>query len=668
MNIFEARMDELYNQIEHHARLYYEKDEPEISDFEYDALFRELVALEREHPEFSRPDSPTHKVGGSASNLFTPVEHAVPMLSLDNVFDNQELADFFGKLDRENENDSYVCEMKIDGIAVSLLYENGEFVQGATRGDGRVGEDVTENLREIDSIPKKLRIDSRLEIRGEVLMTLESFRNLNQIREENGEKVFANPRNAAGGNLRKASRNVDPKSRRGLDFFAYYLVDAEKFGVKTQSDALKFMADLGLPVQAAYQVCENLSEVGEFISNWHEKRFELDYVTDGVVIKLNDLTQWNAIGATSHAPRWAVAFKYPPEEAITKILEINISIGRTGVLTPVAILEPVNLAGTIVKRAGLHNADEISRKDIRVNDVVRIRKAAEIIPEVVAVEKASRTGQEVIFEMPKRCPACNSEIVRLPDEVAYRCPNRASCPAQLRETIKYFASRDGMNIKGIGSRLSVQLVESGLVKILSDIYELKVDDISRFSRMGEKLARKIISEIEQSKTRPVSSLIAAIGIRHIGKTVAELLVDRFANLEALMNADESEIANIPGMGEVRARSVRAFFQDSENVRLIRRFEELGVNTGNSESGSQTQAQLFGKIFVFTGTLSSFTREEAAERVKNLGAKVSSSVSSKTDYVVAGEKAGSKLSRAESLGVKILSESEFLALLASYNIA
>ena len=666
MNIFQSRMEELYTLIERHARLYYDEDSPEISDSEYDSLVRELSQLEKDFPEFSRKDFLTHKVGGSPSNLFAPVTHKIPMLSLDNVFDNNELEDFFTRIPNENLS-NYVCEMKIDGLAVSLIYEDGKFIQGATRGDGKTGEDVTENLRAIKSIPEVLVNfpSGRVEIRGEVLMTLDSFNKLNSEREENGENPFANPRNAAAGSLRQSAKNNDIISKRGLDFFAYYLVEAENFGIKTQNDALNYISEMGLPVQKAWKTCENLNEVFDFINHWHNERFNLNYVTDGVVVKINDLTKWNIIGATSHAPRWAIAFKYPPEEALTKILDIKISIGRTGVLTPVAILEPVRLAGTLVKRAGLHNFDEIQRKDIRIFDTVRVRKAAEIIPEVISVEKNSRSGNEKIFKIPTHCPACNSEIVRLPGEVAFRCPNRASCPAQLKESIKYFASRDGMNIKGIGNRLSLQLVENGRVKILSDIYELKVNDISGFNRMGVKLAQKILDEIQASKNRPLASLIAALGIRYIGKNAAELLAHHFKSIDAIKNADESEIADINGIGAVSAKSVKSFFDDEANLELLRRFKALGIkmNDLDKDSDNVFNGKLSGKTFVFTGTLLNLTRDDASNKVKSLGANVSNSVSSKTDYVVAGDKPGSKYDKALKLGITILNEQEFFKLLA-----
>ncbi|MBQ9419061.1 MAG: NAD-dependent DNA ligase LigA, partial [Synergistaceae bacterium] len=419
MENFAQRINELYELIEHHADLYYNNDAPEISDFEYDGLVRELKTLEEQHPDLARKDFLTHRVGGKASELFAKVDHASPMLSLDNVFDADELANFF---ERINHNHNFTCEMKIDGLAVSLIYEDGVFVRGATRGNGYTGEDVTANLALIDSVPKKL-IDApkgRVEVRGEVLMTLDRFRAVNTLREERGENSFANPRNAAAGTLRQSEKNNHVIMERGLDIFLYYLVDAEGFGVTKQSDALKWLEARGLPVQKAWSFCESLEDVKNFISRWQTERDNLNYVTDGVVIKLDDLTQWREIGATSHAPRWAVAYKYPPEEAKTKIIKIEISVGRTGVLTPVAVLEPVRLGGTQVQRAGLHNADYISKLDIRVGDVVKVRKAAEIIPEVIEVEKNLRTGDERAFTMPTHCPACGSEIVKIPGEVAHR--------------------------------------------------------------------------------------------------------------------------------------------------------------------------------------------------------------------------------------------------------
>lgn len=648
-------MNELYDTIEHHAGLYYDKDAPEISDAEYDNLVRELNNLERDYPEYARKNFLTHHVGGSPSSLFAKVNHEMPMLSLDNVFDFSELETFFARTGHEN---NFVCEMKIDGLAVSLIYEDGVFIQGATRGNGYIGEDVTENLMLIDSVPKRLKNApaGKIEVRGEVLMTLERFNALNKIREERGENLFANPRNAAAGTLRQSSKNNHVISERGLDIFLYYLVNPEKYNITSQHDALNWLASHGLPVQSAWEICEKISDAENFISHWQNERYKLNYVTDGVVIKLDDLTQWPSIGSTSHAPRWAAAYKYPPEEARTKLIDIKISVGRTGVLTPVAILEPVRLAGTQVQRAGLHNADEIARKDIRIGDIVRVRKAAEIIPEIICSEPESRKGGEIIFFMPSKCPVCNSEILRLPEEAAYRCTNRASCPAQLVEGLKYFASRSGMDIRGLGKSLAEKLVNSGKVSRLSDIYYLGISDFMELEKIGKKSAQNIISQIEASKKRSLTNLITALGILNVGQNAAELLVNYFGSMDAIKNASEEEISMIDGIGGVIAHSVHEFFANVENLKMIDDFKNMGFSMKNESAKSGV---LEGKIFVFTGTLSSMTREQAGERVKRLGGVVSSSVSGKTDYVVAGDKPGSKFAKAEKLGIKILSEQEFL---------
>ena len=648
-------MNELYKLVKYHAGLYYDQDSPEISDAEYDSLVRELKQLENDYPQFSRRDSPTQTVGGEASSLFAKVEHVTPMLSLDNVFTPEELVNFFDRINAEG----FVCEMKIDGLAVSLIYEDGVFIRGATRGNGRVGEDVTENLMLVDAVPKKLinAPAGRVEVRGEVLMTNERFNAVNAVRESKGEKLFSNPRNAAAGTLRQSAKNNHVIAERGLDIFLYYLVDAEKFGVTTQEGALMWLASHGLPVQSAYKFCETLDGVKEFIYHWQNERYTLNYHTDGVVVKLNDITSWPEIGATSHAPRWAVAFKYPPEEARTRLTNIEISIGRTGVLTPVAILDPVTLAGTQVSRATLHNADEISRKDIRIGDIVRVRKAAEIIPEIIDSDKESRTGTEKIFMMPGKCPACNSEIVRIADEAAYRCPNRASCPAQLSESLKYFASRDGMNIKGIGRKLAEKLTASGKIHSLSDIYTLTAEDWMTLDKISTKSAKNLLAELESSKSRPFVNLITALGIPDTGKNTAGLIINHFGNIDALMNATEDELSRIDGVGEVIARSVHEFFRNDDNRKMIENFRAMGFNMGGE---IQTVSnKLEGKIFVFTGTLETMTRNEAAERVMSFGGLFSNSVTLKTSYLVAGENPGSKLRKAESLGVTILTEQEFL---------
>ena len=653
MDIFQARMNELYALIEHHAELYYDRDAPEIPDSEYDELVRELSALERDYPQYARKDFLTHKVGGQVSTLFAPVKHEVPMLSLDNVFDTDSLAGFFTRIKQEN---GFVCEMKIDGLAVSLVYEDGEFVRGATRGDGTTGEDVTENLRAIEAVPQHLKDApaGRVEVRGEVFMSLERFNAINS----RTDKPFANPRNAASGTLRQ--KNSQIVAERGLDLFLYYLVEAEKLGVTRQSTALEWMHEHGLPVQEAFRYCESFGEVKAFVEEWQEKRHTLGYITDGVVVKLDDLTSWPEIGATSHAPRWAVAYKYPPEEARTHVLNITVSVGRTGVLTPVAVLEPVRVGGTVVQRATLHNADEIARKDIRVGDAVHVRKAAEIIPEVVSVDTSARTGQEQPFTMPSVCPACGSEVVRLQGEAAIRCPNRSSCPAQLREALIYFASRDGMNIKGIGRVLADKLIDSGKVKCLSDIYTLTLQDWTSFDKICTKSAENILAQLEASKSRPLVNLVTALGILYVGRNTAGLLVEHFGSLDALMTASQDDIAAVDGVGDVIAEAVYDFFRNSGNVKVIEDFRAMGF-TMKGDTPAKKQ-MLTGKVFVFTGTLPSMTRDEAGERVKALGGRVSGSVSRKTSYVVAGEDTGSKLSKAESLGIKILGGSEFLEML------
>ena len=526
------RMDELYEILARHAHLYYDLDSPEISDFEYDALVRELLELELKHPELIHANSPTKRVGGAASSKFKKITHKMPMLSLDNVFSLSELENFYARLNLNINKDIFTCEMKIDGAAVSLIYQDGKFIRGATRGDGKIGEDITENLKAVKSLPKVIKAQGLVEVRGEVLMKWPSFNNLNKAREAKGESLFANPRNAASGTLRQLDANI--VAERGLDIFLYYLVDAEAHGVKSQSDALSWLAENNLPVQPVWQKCIGLEQVNNFILNWQDKRAELDYVTDGAVVKLDDLTLWPAIGATSHAPRWAVAYKYPPEAARSKILSIDISVGRTGVLTPVANLEPVRLSGTQVSRAGLHNFEEIKRKDIRVGDVVKVRKAAEIIPEIIEVEKNLRTGSEEVFKEPETCPACGERVVKIKGEAALRCVNRAACPAQLKESIVYFASH--LNIMGLGDKLAEQLAASGKIKFLSDLYNLNLSDWSSFDKMGVKSANKILAELEKSKMQPAANLIAALGIRYVGKAAAEILCSNFNDLNELKNA------------------------------------------------------------------------------------------------------------------------------------
>lgn len=660
MKPYENRMDELYETIERHAKLYYEEDSPVIPDTEYDALLRELTELERAHPEYARPDSPTRRVGGAVLNSFAKIKHEQPMLSLDNVFDEGELRAFAARLSLEKP--SFVCEMKIDGLAVSVVYEDGVFVRGVTRGDGKVGEDVSENIRTLKNLPMKLKGDAaefagRVELRGEVIMTREQFAALNKAREENEEPLFANPRNAAAGSLRQLDSRVT--AARGLSAFLYYIVDARERGVTTQSEALRLLKKWGLPVQSAWEVC-SLDEAVAFIETWRDKRRELDYATDGVVLKLDDINFWEELGATSHAPRWAIAYKYPPETVYTRVLGIEVSVGRTGALTPVANLEPAQVGGTTVSRASLHNEDEVHRKDVRVGDRVKIHKAAEIIPEIIEVDKSARTGAEVPFEMPCLCPACDSPVVRLPGEVVLRCSNRASCPAQLKEGLRYFASRACMDIRGLGDKLAEQLIESRLVQNLADVYALDMDKLLTLDRMAEKSAQNLLTSLENSKKRDASALLAALGIRLVGRRAAELLVENFGSVDAMRRATEEELSGVDGIGGEIASSVAAFFRVATNVELLRRLESCGLNMKGAFAARPAEGLPFsGMTVVFTGELPTLSRSSAEEKVKSLGGKATSGVSSKTGLVVAGENAGSKLSKAEKLGVRIVDEAEFL---------
>lgn len=654
------RYQDLKEAIAGHDYLYYVLDRPEIDDDGYDALMRELLRLEAEQPSLISPDSPSRRVGGKPLDGFEKVRHSQPMLSLDDVFDLQELEGYLRRAQGSAEPFPWACELKIDGLAVSLTYVEGVFVKGATRGDGTVGEDVTSNLLTVKSLPLKLKgpVPHTLEVRGEIYLSKRRFARLNEEREELGEPLFANPRNAAAGGLRQ----LDPKiaAARGLDLFVYYVVDPSSLGLESQGEVLRWLEDRGFPVQRAWKLCEGLEQVKDFISLWQEDRFSLPYVTDGVVVKADPLSQWERLGRTARAPRWAVAYKYPPEEKATRLIDIEISVGRTGALTPVAILDPVNLAGSVVRRASLHNQDEISAKDVRIGDTVVIRKAGEIIPEIVSVDLSRRTGSEEPFEMPQFCPVCGSKAVRLPDEAALRCPNR-SCPAQMNEEIRHFASRGCMDIRGLGERVAAQLVESGLVKDLADIYEIKEEQLASLDRMGPKSASNLVLAIRASRDRPLSALIAGLGIRHVGKGVADILADRYRSMEAIGMASAEELAQVDGIGPVIGASVVAFFSDLKNKETLRRLKDLGVKL-ESEGVFSKGNSLEGLTFVFTGELERSSRAEAQDLVKSLGGKATSSVSKKTDYVVAGASAGSKLDKALSLGVSVLDEEGFYSLL------
>ena len=670
----QKRIEELKKEIERHNYLYYVLDQPEITDEEYDRLLKELKKLEESFPEFASPDSPTQRVGGRPREEFSKVVHEVPMLSLENAFSKDELRQFFMRAENllGMEIPSYCCEPKIDGLAVSLVYENGVFVGGSTRGDGIIGEDVSENLKTIRSVPLRLRVnvDGTLEVRGEVFMSKKSFEELNENREEEGLPLFANPRNAAAGSLRQ----LDPRvtSRRKLGFFAYQVVNPMKLKLKSQWDALQWLKEAGFLIQGEEVRAQSFEDVWEYIESLQERRHDLPYVIDGAVVKIDDFSLWEKVGKTAKAPKWAVAYKFPAEEKLTKVKDIIVSVGRTGALTPVAILEPVIIGGTVVQRASLHNADEIKRKDVRVGDFVWVRKAGEIIPEVVRVEKSKRPEGALPFKMPDACPVCKSPTVKLPGEVVIRCPNR-SCPAQILEGLKHFVSRAGMDIKGLGDKIIRQLVEKKLVFDFADLYNLDLDTLSNLTLVGEKNERKvgrkaaatILRAIENSKNRTLKNLISALGIRYVGEKVAEELAAHFGSLDAIMSAQEETLLLVPGVGDRIASSIYAFFRDENNLRLVEKLKNAGLKLKTEEKEKKTSGALEGMTFVFTGELKRAKRHEAEEMVKSLGGKATSSVSSRTTFVVVGENPGSKLQKAQNLGVKLLTEEEFWSMIGKH---
>ncbi|MDD4159820.1 MAG: NAD-dependent DNA ligase LigA [Synergistaceae bacterium] len=658
------RVSELRAELKRHAELYYVQDSPEISDFEYDQLLRDLAAAEEKYPELQTADSPTHRVGGAPREGFVKVEHSEPMMSLDNALDIGELRAFYVKMAQALGMGSVqvLCEPKIDGLAVSLIYEDGLFISGATRGDGRVGEDITSNLRTIKSLPLSLleAPAGRLEIRGEICMDKKGFAALNAAREDAGESLFANPRNAAAGSVRQ----LDPKvtAARKLKIYLYQIVEPQRHGVKSQEEMLETIRRLGLPVQGSERLCSNIEEIEKYLEEWTVKRFEHPIDTDGVVVKLNDIGLRSMLGATSKAPRWAIAFKFPPEQKVTRIIDIEITVGRTGTLTPTAVLEPVHLSGTVVKRAILHNQDDIDRKDIRIGDYVLVHKAGEIIPEVIRVEKERRPEGTAPFLIPDRCPVCGSKAVRLIGESAVKCTNR-SCPAQIKEGISHFASRSAMDIRGLGEKIVALLVEKEIVSDFADLYRISENELIPLGRMGEKSARNIMEALEKSKKRPLGALINALGIRNVGVRTANDLAEKFRSIEALSETavnKTAELESAEGIGPVIAESLRTFFVEPHNVHVIERLKDAGVNMvidTPAEAGDDLPWK--GLKFVLTGELSSMTRPEAAEKIRALGGTTSDSVSRKTDFVVTGEKPGSKLLKARTLGIDILEEEDFI---------
>ena len=661
-----ALIQKLRKEIERHNRLYYEKAKPEISDLEYDRLIKQLERLEKEHPELASKSSPTQRVGGSLQKAFTSVEHPVPMLSIDNTYSKEEVEDFDKRL-RKNlpeEAIEYVMELKIDGVSLSLLYRKGALVRAATRGDGQRGDDITQNVKTIASIPQHLKgskVPDEIEVRGEVFLGLKTFKKLNLEKEKEGEEPFVNPRNAAAGSLKLLDSSI--VASRKLSFFAHSvgLYDGNIF--KKHSELLNLFKSWGLPVNEHHRVCRGLEELYSTCDEWQKKKDNLDYDTDGLVFKLNNLEQQRRLGSTNKSPRWLIAYKFPAEKAKTKLLDITVQVGRTGVLTPVAILEPVFLAGTTVSRASLHNEDEIKRLDIKIGDWVHIEKSGEIIPQVTDVLKNLRKGQEKPFHFPKKCPVCGSEVARDEEEVAYRCLN-LSCVAQLKAKLLHFASRKAMDIEGLGDALVEQLVDKGLVKSFPDVYLLKKEQLSELERMGEKSADNLVREIEASKTRGFSRFLYALGIRHVGIGAAKLLARNFRSVEALGKATQEQMKAIDTVGGAISEAILEFFGNKDNQKILEKLAKIGVSMHESQASSLPAGggKLAGKTYVLTGTLQKFSREEAVALIEAQGGKVASSVSKKTSGVIVGAEPGSKFSDAQKLGVAILNEEDFLKLI------
>lgn len=648
------RIEELTEIIEKHNHSYYVMDNPTVSDYEYDMLMQELKGLEAEYPEFVLPSSPTQRVGGEALSKFEKVTHKVQMGSLQDVFSFEQLEEFVTRCRNTVENPSFIVEPKIDGLSVSLEYENGILRRGSTRGDGSVGEDVTANLKTVGSIPLKIKnAPEFLEVRGEVYMPKEKFLKLVEQQELNDEQPFKNPRNAAAGSLRQKNSKITAK--RGLDIFVFNIQQIEGREITSHKQSLDYIKSLGLKVIPSYVECTTYSEIEQEIQRIDQIRNKLSYDIDGIVIKVDSFEQRETLGSSSKVPKWAIAYKFPPEEKETTLRNIEVNVGRTGAITPVAVFDPIILAGTSVSRAVLHNQDFITQKDIRIGDKIIIRKAGEIIPEVV--KSVSHVENSEPFILPAKCPVCGTESVRYEDEAVLRCPN-PDCPAQLLKSIIHFASKGAMDIDGMGDAIVKALVENNLVKSVADIYTLKAGQIASLERLGEKSAENLINAIEKSKSRPLDKVIFALGIRNIGQASAKLLCEKFPSIEKIMSATAEEIEEIDGFGKVMSENVAKAFSEQHRKDLISRLLGLGVKM--EYQATQTNDNRFeGMTFVLTGTLETLKRDEAKKIIESFGGKVSGSVSKKTTFVVAGEEAGSKLEKAQSLGVNVLSETEFL---------
>lgn len=659
-NQAKEKIDALRKLLNKYGHEYYVLDDPSVPDVEYDKKLRELEELESQYPDLITEDSPTQRIGGEPLDAFRKVEHDIPMMSLGNAFSIDEIHDFLRRIHRViDEEVTFVCELKIDGLAVSLIYEDGKFMRGATRGDGTTGEDITSNLRTIRSVPLSIDEKAVVEVRGEAYMPHKSFLALNEAREEQGEEPFANPRNAAAGSLRQ----LDPKiaAKRNLDVFLYGVGMWQANDPPTHSGRLERIKEMGLKTNPEWKKCSTIDEVIDYIEYWSTERPNLDYEIDGIVIKVDDLQQQEKLGFTAKSPRWAIAYKFPAEEAVTNLTDIELSVGRTGVVTPTAILDPVKVAGTTVGRASLHNEDLIHEKDIRIGDTVVIKKAGDIIPEVVRVVTDQRTGKEETFYMPDECPACGSELVRLEEEVALRCIN-PSCPQQLKEGLIHFVSRDAMNIDGLGEKVIQQLFEENLIQTFADLYRLQYDDVIQLERMGDKSVNNLLYSINKSKENSLEKLIFGLGIRFIGAKAGRILAEEFKTMDALVNANYDELIAVDEIGEKMADSIVQYFSEDEVQDLIKALNELGVGMTylGPTKDEQTEDTVFtDKTVVLTGKMEHYTRNEAKEMIEQMGGSVTGSVSKNTDILIAGEDAGSKYDRAEKLGITIWNEEELI---------
>ncbi len=650
------RIDELNKLTAYYAKKYYDEDDPEISDFEYDMLMLELRNLEKEFPEFISKDSLTQKVGGTVKEGFEKVEHEVPLQSLQDIFTFEELIAFDERVKKalENEEVNYVVETKIDGLSVSLEYKKGEFFRGATRGNGLVGEDITENLKTVKSIPKKISEPIDITVRGEVFIGKEEFEKMNEEREANEETLFANARNAAAGSLRQLDSSITAK--RPLDIFIFNVQKSEDLKFKSHIESLNYLEKLGFNVNPVRKYVDNIEDAIKEIQAIGENREALTFGIDGAVIKVDDLKQREILGTNFKTPKWAIAYKYPPEQKETILKEIAFQVGRTGVITPMAILEPVKVAGSTISKTTLHNEDFVKEKELMVGDTVVIQKAGDVIPEVVKVVKEKRTGKETIFEMPKTCPVCGALAVREEGEAATRCIG-VECPAKQYRNIIHFASREAMNIKGLGDSIIEEFLNREMIKNIADLYDLELEDIASLKKNGKKFAQNLIDSLNESKKNDLSRVITGLGINHIGVKAAKQLAKKYKNIDNLMNAELEELSSIDDMGEIMAKSVYEFFKQSQTIDLINRLKASGINMNFIEEEG-TDSRFEGKVFVLTGSLEKYSRKDAEKIIEKFGGKTSSSVSKKTSYVLAGEDSGSKLVKANELGVTVITENEF----------